>query len=222
MTPEGTRARRFVYGRTWDECHDKLIEMKAKTAQGVPLAVKAWTLDRYLMYWLTDVAGRRLRPITLAGYGQIVRVHLVPTLGKKRLDRLSPQDVRQLLAAKRQAGLSVRTVQYIHAVLRNALQNAVREELVTRNVAKLVQVETPDYDTGRGLTLAQARALLAAVKSTRWHGVYVLALMLGLRRGELLGLRWADVDLASRRRPGKRRAARAAIRDRPSSRSLRR
>jgi integrase len=126
-----------------------------------------------------------------------VRVHLIPTLGKKRIDRLTPQDIRRVLTAKREAGLSVRMVQYIHAVLRNALQNAVREELIARNVAKLVQVETPDYDTGKGLTLPQARALLAAVKPTRWHGIYVLALMLGLRRGELLGLRWSDVDLAA-------------------------
>lgn len=89
----------------------------------------------------------------------------------------------------------MRMVQYIHAVLRNALQNAVREELVARNVAKLVQVETPDYEVGKGLTIAQAQRLLETVKRTRGHSLYVLALMLGLRRGELLGLRWSDVDL---------------------------
>jgi hypothetical protein len=68
---------------------------------------------------------------------------LVPSLGKKQLTRLTPHDVRCLLTDKRQSGLSVRMSQYIHAVLRNALQNAVREELVSRNVAKLVQVESP-------------------------------------------------------------------------------
>ncbi|TYB37151.1 site-specific integrase [Micromonospora sp. AP08] len=86
-------------------------------------------------------------------------------------------------------------VQYIHAVLRNALQNAVREELVARNVARLVQVETPDYEVGQGLTILQAQRLLETVRPTRWYSLYVLALMLGLRRGELLGLRWSDVDL---------------------------
>lgn len=195
LDPAGNRHRRYVYGRTWDECHAKLVEMKSKTAQGVPLAVKAWTLERYLHYWLTEVAGRRLRATTLAGYEIVIRVHLVPALGKKQLAKLTPQDVRQLLTTKRQAGLSVRMVQYIHAVLRNALQNAVREELVARNVAKLVQVETPDYEVGKGLTIAQAQRLLETVKPTRWHSLYVLALMLGLRRGELLGLRWSDVDL---------------------------
>lgn len=195
LTPEGTRKRRFVYGRTFEECHAKLVEMKAKTAHGIPLGVKAWTLERYLHHWLTEVAAQRLRPTTIAGYETVIRVHLVPALGHKKLTSLTPQDVRRLLAAKRDAGLSVRMVQYIHAVLRNALQHAVREELVTRNVAKLVQVEAPDYDVGKGLTITQAQRLLETVKNTRWHTLYVLALMLGLRRGELLGLRWSDIDL---------------------------
>jgi integrase len=195
LTPEGARKRRYVYGRTWDECYAKLTDMKAKTAQGVPLAVKTWTVERYLTYWLNDVAARRLRPTTIGGYEGIIRVHLIPGLGKKQLTHLSPQDVRRLLTVKRQEGLSVRMVQYIHAVLRNALQNAVREELISRNVAKLVQVETPDYDVGKGLTIEQAQQLLLALRNTRWQPLYVLALLLGLRRGELLGLRWADVDL---------------------------
>jgi hypothetical protein len=74
-------------------------------------------------------------------------------------------------------------VQYIHAVLRNALQNAVREEQLSRNVAKLVQVESPDYDVGQGLPIDEAQHLLSIVKETRWHSLYVGALLLGLRRG---------------------------------------
>jgi len=210
LTPEGTRERRFVYGKTWDECHDKLTEMKAKTAQGIPLAVKAWKLGDYLHHWLTEIAGSRLRPTTLAGYETVVRVHLVPALGTKPLARLTPQDVRRLLAAKRASGLSVRMVQYIHAVLRNALQTAVREELIARNVAKLVQVETPDYAVGQGLTLVQARRLLDTVQPTRWRSLYVLALMLGLRRGELLGLQWSDVDLEGGRLTVRHNLVRAA------------
>lgn len=83
----------------------------------------------------------------------------------------------------------------VHAVLRNAVEHAVREELVPRNVVKLVRVPAPHYEVGTGLSLAEARRLLAAVRADRLHAVYVLALSAGLRRGELLGLRWADVDL---------------------------
>ncbi|MER5177141.1 site-specific integrase [Streptomyces sp. NPDC002896] len=83
----------------------------------------------------------------------------------------------------------------LHAVLRNALQHAVREELVQRNVAKLVQVQTPRYRVGRGLSAAEAKKLLVDVRGDRLYAAYVLALNLGLRRGELLGLHWSDVDL---------------------------
>jgi integrase len=88
-------------------------------------------------------------------------------------------------------------VQSVHAVLRNALQTAVREEVVPRNVAKLVTVTTPNYKVNRGLTVAQARQVLKVAKDERLGALYVLALCLGLRRGELLGLRWYDVDLDS-------------------------
>jgi site-specific recombinase XerC len=105
----------------------------------------------------------------VAGYTIVVRKHLIPALGRKRLDRLSAHDVRRLVGAKREAGLSVRMIQMIHGVLRDALAHAVREELLTRNVAKLVQIETPDYDVGQGLTVTEAQNLLAKVKGSRWH-----------------------------------------------------
>jgi integrase len=112
--------------------------------------------------------------------------------------------VRRLLNSCRDATVKVgtterpvspRTVQMVHAVLRNAVEHAVREELVPRNVVKLVRVPAPHYEVGTGLSLAEARRLLAAVRGDRLQAVYVLALSAGLRRGELLGLRWADVDL---------------------------
>jgi integrase len=75
------------------------------------------------------------------------------------------------------------------------LSNAEREELVMRNVAKLVKVPTPRYKIGKGLTVAQAKTLLDAAKETRWYALYVTAATLGLRHGELLGLRWQDIDV---------------------------
>jgi integrase len=84
-------------------------------------------------------------------------------------------------------------------VLRNALEQAVRDEALARNVAKLVKVKAPAYDVGRGLSVVQAKALLRAAQTERLHALYVLAVYLGLRRAELLGLRWADVDLEAER-----------------------
>jgi integrase len=104
-------------------------------------------------------------------------------------------DVRDLFARLEEEGMSARGNQQTHAVLRNALQSAMRHEVVVRNVAKLVQVRTPRYEVGRGLSVEQARRPLDRTKSDRLHALYVLAIYLGLRRGEVLGLRWANVDL---------------------------
>ncbi|GGV43000.1 hypothetical protein GCM10010182_79640 [Actinomadura cremea] len=86
-------------------------------------------------------------------------------------------------------------VQSIHAVLRHALESAVREEVIPRNVAKMVKVGAPKYKVNRGLTVDQARDVLKAAHDERLYALYVLALCLGLRRGELLGLRWDDLTL---------------------------
>ena len=97
--------------------------------------------------------------------------------------------------ALEEKGMGTRGVQQVHAVLRNGLQSAMRDELVVRNVASLVQVKTPRYEVGRGLSVDQARTLLNASGTVRLHALYVLAVYLGLRRGELLGLLWDSVDL---------------------------
>ena len=91
--------------------------------------------------------------------------------------------------------MSTRGIQQTHAVLRNALQNAMRDEVVIRNVAKLVQGRTPRYEVGTGLSVEQARTLLAGSREDRLHALYVLAVYLGLRRGELPGPRWTHLNL---------------------------
>jgi integrase len=194
-----------------------------QSEQGIPVASAVWTVAEYLNYWLHDVVLQERRPKTYQGYEGVVRLHLIPGIGKKRLDRLTAQDVRVFLTGIRQecqcckngwdavlsqprccalpggrccqSRLSPRMVQSVHAVLRNALECAVREEVIPRNAAKLVKVATPKYSVNRGLTAAQARAVLASAGGQRLGALYVLALFLGLRRGELLGLRWDDIDL---------------------------
>ncbi len=128
-----------------------------------------------------------------------MRRHILPSLGRKRLKNLSVADVRGLVLMLTDRGPRTRMVQFVHAVLRNALESAVREEAIPRNVARLVQVQTPTYEVGRGLTTEQARALLYAAEDERLAALYVLAVYLGLRRGEVLGLRWVDVDLDEER-----------------------
>lgn len=221
LTTDGTRKRKFVYGATWEEAHGKLVELKARSQRGIPIPDRTWKLSDYLPYWLAAYV-TDLKPTTARGYESAVRLHLVPALGAKRLDGLQVQHVRAFMDDFRQkclcctAGLdksrrsdrrccsvgrccqrtpSTRQIQFVHAVLRNALQQAMREELVSRNVAKLVRVPSPRYKVGKGLTVDQVRKLLAAAEGHRLHALYVVAATMGLRRGELLGLRWTDLDL---------------------------
>ncbi len=221
LTMSGVHKRVRVYGRTREEARRKLTALLRQADQGVPVVNESWTVERYLTYWLAEVVKVERRPKTYQGYEGVIRLHLIPALGKKRLARLGVRDVRLFLnriaeecqcckhkwdrerrkcCAIRnccRTRLSVRMVQSIHAVLRNALQNAVREEIVLRNVAKLVQVTTPKYKVNRGLSVEQVRKLLMAARADRLHALYVLALYLGLRRAELLGLRWSDINLGA-------------------------
>lgn len=223
LMPDGSAGRRDFYGDTEADARRKMVAAQARSDQGIPAEATGWTVGAFLAYWLEYVVKPARKPKTFQGYEVVVRVHLVPGLGRKRLNRLSGADVRAFLRrfegsclcclhgydqrrderTRRCCGVgrccrsvpSRRLVQQVHAVLRNALQAAVREELIGRNVAKLVQVAGPEYDTNRGLSVEQARKLLVAARADRLHALYVLALYLGLRRGELLGLRWVDVDL---------------------------
>jgi integrase len=223
LTTGGTFKRARVYGRTHDEARKNLTKLIEQSDQGIPMASQSWTVAEYLTYWLEHIVKAERRPKTYQGYEGVVRLHLIPGLGKKRLNKLSAQDVRIFVTRVRNEcqcckhgwdaerdkpqccakkggeccgeKLSVRMVQSIHAVLRNALQCAVREEVLPRNVAKLVPVTVPKYKVNRGLSVADARRVLKVAADERLYALYVLALCLGLRRGELLGLRWSDIDL---------------------------
>lgn len=154
---------------------------------------------------------RAVRRSTLSRYQGLLRRYVLPAIGKKRLSALTPADVRLMLARvanQRSAArkgqveedrpqLSARTVQQVHAVLRAVLSAAVREELIARNVAKLVQVPSPVQQEINPWTDEEARLFMASAKTHRLHALFVAALALGLRRGELLGLRWTDIDFGA-------------------------
>lgn len=220
-TTTGVRKRRPVYGHSFDEVREKFDRLKGDSASGVAVPDRTITVAGYLDHWLGQVKETK-RATTHRGYESAVRLHIAPVLGTKRLDKLTGADVRRLVAVCRVKCLcclngydkhraedarccsagkccgrtpSKRQIQFIHAVLRNALSSAERDELVTRNVAKLVQIPTPRYKVGKGLGVADVKKLLAEATKTRLYALYVVAATLGLRRGELLGLRWSDLDL---------------------------
>lgn len=205
LVREGGRRRVRVYASSRKEAREKLDRLLDEARQGIPQSRRKQTVGDYLDYWLAHVVKPELRASSYSGYEIMVRRHIKPVLGSRYLVDLSPADVRRLLAALREKEttghgggrrtLSPRMVQFAHAVLRNALSNAVREELVSRNVAKLVKISNPEYEVGGGLDPVAARALLAKITDDRLYALYLCAIVLGMRRGELLGLTWDAVDL---------------------------
>ncbi|MDP9367447.1 MAG: site-specific integrase [Chloroflexota bacterium] len=192
---DGKRRRKVIYGKTRREVAEKLKVVLREQQQGLPVALERQTVAQFLHRWLEDVVGPSVRPRTSESYAQLVRLHLVPTLGRHQLNKLEPQHVQAMMNRKLESGLSPRTVQYIRAVLRRALGQALKWGLVARNVATLVDPPRSRRQPIRPLTPVQGRMLLEAARGDRLEALYRVALSLGLRIGEALGLRWDDVDL---------------------------
>jgi len=163
--------------------------IRATTAHAAP--GRTSRLSDYLASWIAAVE-KSLAPATLRRYEQICRLWLVPRLGSKRLDRLTVGDVRSYLF---DLPLHERTVSHHRAVLRKALNDAIVEGLITRNVAALVKPPTIPQTEARWLSGDELRVLFDATEGARLHALWVLAGTTGLRSAELLGLSWSDIDL---------------------------
>lgn len=144
--------------------------------------------------WLESVKPT-IRMTTWQRYEQFVRTHVLPTLGKVSLVKLNGQHLQHLYAKKLEEGLSTTTVHHLHMMLHKALGRAVRLGLTHRNVSDLVDPPRMRHHQMAALNETQARQLLAAATGERLEALYVLALATGMRQGELLALKWRDVDL---------------------------
>jgi integrase len=184
-----------LFARTRAALGDRLLSTSSPLVPSLPTAVKDLTLGAFLEDWLTDVVRLSVRPRTYVSYRYVVRLHLAPGLGQRPLAALSPADVQAFLNQKAASGLSPRTVAYLRGVLRQALGHAERMELVGRNVARLARPPRIPHRPVSPLTMEQARTFLDAIRGDRLEALYLVALGCGLRQGEILGLRWPDVDL---------------------------
>jgi integrase len=136
-----------------------------------------------------------VRGTTFERYEQITRKHIAPEVNRVKLKALTPAHVRGLYKAKLKSGLSPRTVQYIHVTLHKALKQAEQDGLVPRNATRAVKPPQIRREEMRPLTPEQVGVLFGAVRGDRLEALYVLAVTTGLRQGELLGLKWEDVNL---------------------------
>lgn len=192
----GAWKRRALYGKTKEEAAKKLRQALGARDDGAqPISAKE-TVGKYLDGWMAGIeAGGELRPRSVASYRGTIELYLKPALGKVPLARLQPQQVAQLYRDLLAAGKSAKTVRNTHGVLHRALEQALRWRLLPVNVADLVDPPRRTPHEMDAFSPEEARQVLAAAAGDDLEALWVLALTAGLRQGELLALRWADVDL---------------------------
>jgi integrase len=197
--PDGRQ--RSLYAATRRGAQERLRAALTASEQGIRPIESRLTVGAFLEGWLASSVRLRCRSTTADNYTTIVRLYLQPAIGRIPLAKLEPEHVQAMLA-KLSAGngargeqLSPTTVRYVYAVLRIALGRALKAGRVVRNVATLVDPPAKAKAELTPLSADQVATFLSHVAGDRLEALYVTAIGLGLRQGELLGLRWSDVDL---------------------------
>jgi integrase len=194
QTAEGTKTR-YIYGKRREDVREKLTKAIADRDGGLVYDAGNITVGEYLDRWLNDSVRDTVRQRTWERYEQFVRVHLTPALGKIKLAKLTPAHVRGLYRDKLNSGLAPRTVLHIHRAFSKALKQAAADGLIPRNPAAPVKPPQPRGEEIRPLNREQVRVLFEAASGDRLEALYIVAVTAGLRRGELQGLKWEDLDL---------------------------
>ncbi len=188
------RKRKFFYGKTRKEVQDKLNTALYEKKRGTLATGPQMTLKTHLERWLEQVCRVTMRPTTYKMYRSAINCHWIPALGHVKLQKLTIGDL-QAFYANLQKTHKPRTIARIHAALSSALEDALKQGLIGRNVAKLVDLPHIERFEGQILTVEQARKLLKVAQGSRYDVLLLIAITTGMRLGELVALRWVDVDL---------------------------
>ena len=186
--------RKVFYGKTRKEVQEKLNQALYEQHQGTLVTAPNQTLAVFLTDWLENTQKDSMRSRSYERYEELIRLHIVPVLGRYELKKLTAQQVQAFYKKKLGEGLSATTVNYLHNVLHKALDTAVKWELVAKNVCDLVTPPRIKPFEAHALTLEQVQKLLAATEGHYMEALFKLALATGMRRGELMGLKWQDID----------------------------
>jgi integrase len=195
-TAEGLK-QRAVYAKTRIEAAEKLTKAMADRTGGLVFDDENMTVGAYLERWLEDSVRGSVRGSTFESYRRQMRRYLIPSIGRVKLRKLTHMHVQRLYRQMQDRGLSARTVQYTHAVLHRALKQARRWNMISVNVSEAVDVPKVEREDMRPLPARQTRQLLRAAREAgdRLEALWVLAVHTGMRPGELLALKWEDVNL---------------------------
>ncbi|MFD9629341.1 tyrosine-type recombinase/integrase [Streptomyces violascens] len=195
---DGTPYRRHLTRASEDLLKDEVKRLEKQRDQGTAQQPgKLWTVEKWLWHWVENIAKDVVSENTYDGYEVAVRVHLVPGIGKHRIDRLEPEHLESLYRRMKAKGSKPATAHQAHRTARTALGEAVRRGHAAKNAAALAKpprVEEAEEEI-EPYSVEEVQSLLVEVNKRRNSARWMLALALGLRQGETLGLRWADVDL---------------------------
>lgn len=193
-----TGKRKYFYGKTQKEVQDKINEALYEQQRGTLATGSNVTMQDYLDSWLEDTHKPTVRLSTYLNYRKLLNNYLIPGLGKVILQKLTAPRVQAFYSKKLQEGLSPKTVTNIHGVLHKALDNAVKWNILARNVCDAVTPPRIPRQELTFLTQEQAQTLLREVKAHKLEALLTLAITTGMRRGELLALRWQDINFDQR------------------------
>lgn len=188
--------RRYIYGREKETVRRKLNKAIGDRDNGVVYDSENLSVGEYIPRWLESIRDN-VGHSTYIRYEQLCRLHIQPTLGSIKLDKLSPLQLSSFYRSKLDSGLSARSVEYLHVTLYKALKQAVRWQMLPRNVAESVDRPKIASKEIEPLTKEQVKTLLESARGTRYECLITLAVTTGARQGELLALQWKDVDLDS-------------------------
>lgn len=191
----GKRSRKSVYGKTKREVLEKLRRAQRDKDFGRLVADERQTVGEFLEWWQGTVLPGTVGDGSLEAYRRRLRLYVIPAVGKVRLTGLRPGHVTEMMRSMERRGLSPATQDGARKVLSKALRRAAQEGLVVQNVAQLADPPKVVHAETRAMTAEEALAFFRALDGERLKVAYLTAVVLGLRRGELLGLRWDDADL---------------------------
>ncbi|MEV4762570.1 tyrosine-type recombinase/integrase [Micromonospora chokoriensis] len=193
---DGSPDRRHVRGKTEAIVIRKVRDLERDRDKGtVRKAGQSWTVKTWLTHWVENIAAPAVRDNTIAGYRVAVYRHLIPGLGAHRLEKLQPEHVEKLTRKMQTAGSAAATAHQAHRTLRTALNEAVRRQHLVRNPASLAKPPRLEEEEVEPYSVEEVQRLLLAASERRNSARWAIALALGLRQGEVLGLKWNDVDL---------------------------
>lgn len=189
------RKRKVFYGDTRKEVQEKLKVALREQQQGTLVTAPQQTVEQFLKQWL-DICKTGVRIRTYERYETLIRLHIVPVIGRVQLQKLTAQHVQALYAKKLEENLSPTTVNLLHTTLHKVLDDAMRWGLVARNVCDAVTPPRRGHYEIKPLTMEQAQKFIAAAKGHKLEALFVLAITTGMRRGEILALKWQDINFA--------------------------